>query len=192
MSKKIIFVVALVAALTVTALAGTGLAFAQEPTPPAPGYGCCNGWGMHDGWRGGWGWGRHGMGLIDALAKLTDLEPADLYAELQEGKTLLEVADAHAVSADQLVEAALAYLAEVLQQRVEAGYLTQEQADWMLEHMREEMLEHLEAGVSSGFNPSTSSGHRCWRFGDQLAPSARPSKWGGWRGGGWWMCSNTP
>ena len=192
MSKKIVFVVALVAALTVTALAGAGLAFAQEPTPPAPGYvpgyGCC-----------GWGQGWHGMGLIDALAELTGLEPADLYAEMQEGKTLLEVAQAHGVSAEQLVETALAYRAEVLQQRIEAGYLTQEQADWMLDHMEEEMLEHLEAGVSPGFNPSTSrcgepvepSGHRCWRFGGQPAPNTRPGGWDGGRGGGRWMRGST-
>jgi hypothetical protein len=180
MSKKIVFVVALVAALTVTALAGAGLAFAQGPTPLAPGYvpgyGCCGG-------GRGWGWGWHGMGLIDALAELTGLEPADLYAELQEGKTLLEVAQAHDVSAEQLVEAALAARAEVLQQRVEAGYLTQEQADWMLDHMEEEMLEHLEAGVSPGFN--------CWRFGGQPTPNARPGGWGGWRGGGRWMRGST-
>jgi len=191
-SKKIVFVVALVAALTVTALAGAGLAFAQEPTPPAPGYvpgyGCC-----------GWGQGWHGMGLIDALAELTGQEPAELYAEMQEGKTLLEVAQAHGVSAEQLVETALAYRAEVLQQRIEAGYLTQEQADWMLDHMEEEMLEHLEAGVSPGFNPSTSrcgepvepSGHRCWRFGGQPAPNTRPGGWDGGRGGGRWMRGST-
>ena len=171
MSKKVVFVVALVAALAVTALAGAGPAFAQEPTPPAPGYGCCGGWGR----GGGWGW--RGMGLIDTLAELTGLKPADLYAELQGGKTLLEVAKHHGVTAEQLVEAALASRAEVLQQRVEAGYLTQEQADWMLEHMREEMLEHLEAGVSPGFN--------CWRFGGQPVPNARPGRWGGWRGGRW-------
>jgi hypothetical protein len=185
-SKKIVFVVALVAALTTTALAGASLAFAQGPTPPAPGYvagyDCC-GWGMPGGWGGGWGWGWRGMGLIDALAELTGLEPANLYAELQEGKALLQVAQAHGVSAEQLVEAALAARAEVLQQRVEAGYLTQEQADWMLEHMREEMLEHLEAGVSPGFN--------CWRFGGQPAPNTRPGRRGGWRGGGRWMPGNT-
>ena len=181
MSKKIVFVVALVAALTVTALAGAGLAAAQEPTPPAPGYGCCGG-GMRGGRGGGWGW--HGMGLMDALAELTSLEPADLYAELQEGKTLLEVAQDHGVSnAEELVETALASRAEVLQQRVEASYLTQDQADWMLEHMREEMLEHLEAGVSPDFN--------CWRFGDQPAPNARPGRWGGGHGGGRWMPGNT-
>jgi len=188
-SKKIVFVVTLVAALTVTALGGAGLAFAQEPTPPDSGYGCC-GWGMRGGRGGGWGW--HGMGLMDALAELTGMEPADLYAELQEGKTLLEVAQDHGVSsAEELVETALASRAEVLQQRVEAGYLTQEQADWMLEHMRQEMLEHLEAGVSPDFNPSTSSGHRCWRFGDQPALNARPGRWGGWHGGGRWMPGNT-
>jgi len=182
MSKKIVFVVALVATLTVTALAGAGLAFAQEPTPPAPGYGpgygCCGGLGR----GGGWGW--RGMGLIDALAELTDgMEPADLYAELQEGKTLLEVAEAHGVSAKELVETALASRAEVLQQSIEAGYLTQEQADWMLEHMEEEMLEHLEAGVSPASN--------CWRFGGQSAPNAGPGRWGGWRGGGRWMPGTT-
>ena len=72
MSKKIVFVVALMAALTMTALAGASLAFAQGPTPPAPGYvagyDCC-GWGMPGGWGGGWGWGWRGMGLIDALAE---------------------------------------------------------------------------------------------------------------------------
>jgi hypothetical protein len=180
MSKKIVFAVALVAALTITALAGAGLALAQGPTQPAPdsvpGSGCCGGWGMRG---GGWGW--HGMGLIDALAELTGLEPADLYAELQEGKTLLEVAQAHSISAEQLVEAALASRAEVLQQRVEAGYLTQEQADWMLDHIEEEMLEHLEAGVSPGSNPSTGSGHRCGRFGGQSAPNAESGRWGGGR-----------
>jgi hypothetical protein len=174
MSKKIVFIVALVAALAVIALAGAGLAFAQGPTSPAPGYGCCGGWGMRGGW-GGW----HGMGLMDALAELSGLEPTELYAEMQEGKTLLEVAQAHGISAEELVEAALASRAEVLQQRIEAGYLTQEQADWMLEHMEEEMLEHLEAGVSPGLD--------CWRFNNQLAPNARLGGWGGRRGGGRWM-----
>ena len=186
MSRKIAFAVALVAALTMTALAGAGLAFAQEPTPPAPDYvpGCgCGGWGMRGGWGGGRGWGWHGMGLVDALLELTGMEPAELYAELQEGKTLLEVAEARGVRAEELVKAALDSRAEVLQQRVEAGYLTREQADWMLDHMEEEMLEHLEAGVSPGFN--------CWRFGGQPAPNARPGRWGGWRGGGRWMPGNT-
>ena len=189
MSKKVVFVVALVAALTITALAGTGLAFAHGPTPPAPGYGCCGSdpvaqqCGMHGGRWGGWGRGWHGMGLIDALAELTESEPADLYAELQEGQTLLEVAQAHGISAEELVKAAIASRAEVLQQRVEAGYLTEEQADWMLEHMREEMLEHLEAGTSPGFG--------CGRFGDQPAPDAQPGRWGGCRGGGRWIPGST-
>ena len=178
MSKKIVFVVALVAALAVTALTGAGLAFAQGPTSPAPGYGCCGGWGMRGGW-GGW----HGMGLMDALAELSGLEPTELYAEMQEGKTLLEVAQAHGISAEGLVEAALASRTEVLQQRIEAGYLTQEQADWMIEHMEEEMLEHLEAGVSPSLN--------CWRFNNQPAPNARPGGWGGRRGGGRWMPGST-
>ncbi len=186
MSKKVVFAVALVAALTMATLAGIGLAFAQGPTPPAtdsvPCYGC-GGWGMRGGGRGGWGWGQHGMGLIDALAELTGLEPADLYVELQEGKTLLEVAQGHDFSAEQLVEAALASRAEVLQQRVEAGYLTREQADWMLEHMEEEMLEHLEADTSPGFD--------CWRFGGQPAPNAQPGGWGRGRGGGRWMPGST-
>jgi len=177
MFKKVVFVVALMAALTMTVLAGAGLAFAQEPTPPAPGYGpgCgCGGWGRGGGW--------HGMGLIDALARLTGLEPADLYAELQEGKTLLEVAQAHGVSAGQLVEAALAARAEVLQQRVEAGYLTQEQADWMLSHMKEEIQERLEAGVRPGFN--------CGRSG-QSVPDTQSGGWGRGRGGGWRMRNST-
>jgi len=182
MSKKVVFVVVLMAALTLTALAGASLAFAQGPTLPDSDCGC-GGWGMRGGWGGGSGRGWYGMGLIDALAELTGLEPTDLYVELQEGKTLLEVAQDHDFSAEQLVEAALASRAEVLQQRVEAGYLTREQADWMLEHMEEEMLEHMEADTSPGFD--------CWRFGGQLAPNAQPGGWGRGRGGGRWMPSST-
>jgi hypothetical protein len=183
MSKKVVFVVILMAALILTALAGASLAFAQGPTPPASDCGC-GAWGMRGGWGVGSGQGWYGMGLIDALAELTEQEPADLYAELQEGKTLLEVAqENYGISAEQLVEAALASRAEVLQQRVGAGYLTQEQADWMLEHMREEMLEHLEAGVSPGFD--------CWRFGGQSAPDTQSGGWGMGRGGGRWMPSST-
>ena len=130
-------------ALLLAGLVGVSVVSAQEPTPerPAP-----------FGWRGG-GLGRGFFGgarggswtTFDTAAEAMGLTPVELFAELHDGKTLEEVAEAQGVEMEAVQEAVNAARAEAqkeaIEQAVEDGKLTQEQADWMLE------------GLEKGFFP---------------------------------------
>lgn len=132
-------------------------------------------WGRMGGARGGRGIGAswRGMGLVSVIAdRLEDVTIADLVAEIQAGKTLREVITDHGLDVDEIVAAFLAQREAALDELVEAGRLTAEQAEWMLDHMEEEILEHLdEAKAPCGFgrqggryprngSPSTGFGRR--------------------------------
>jgi uncharacterized membrane protein len=145
MNKKRLLILAGVT-LTVLLLAGLGgaaLVFAQEPTPPVP-------FGWHGGGRGGFG-GR-GMGgfgwtggspwtMFDTAAETLGLIPEELFAELRAGKSLAEIAEEQGVEVEEVYDAASAARAEAIpeaiEQAVEDGTLTQEQADWMLEGLEQ-------------------------------------------------------
>jgi len=160
--KKWLLIGSLVMVIGLLAVAVAIPALAQGPeTPFAPKTGVAPGWVDEDGdgvcdyagaghrggraMRGGWHHSSEG-GMITVAADLLGMTPQELLTELQEGKTLLAVAEEHGVTAEQLVDAFIAVRAERLQAAVDAGRLTQEQADLMLQHMRENALERLEEG----------------------------------------------
>ncbi len=124
-----------------------GIALAQgsaTPTPAAPAAGC----GMTG---GGYGVGmRGGSNMFTVVAELLGLTPAQLTAELQSGKTLLEVAQAHGKTAQEVVAAVMAPRIEQINAAVAAGRLTQAQADQMIATMTENMTEMLESGACTG------------------------------------------
>jgi len=158
MNKKRLLILAGVT-LTVLLLAGLGgaaLVFAQEPTPPVP-------FGWHGGGRGGFG--SRGMGgfgwtggspwtMFDTAAETLGLTPEELFAELQAGKSLAEIAEEQGVEVEEVYDAVSAARAEAIpeaiEQAVEDGTLTQEQADWMLE------------GLEQGFFPGGRGFGRGW------------------------------
>jgi len=89
-----------------------------------------------------WSWGRFGWGgswtLFDAAAEALGLTPNELFVELHdEGKTLSEVTEEQGVDIDTLQDAMNANRTEAMreriQQAVEDGNLSQDQADWLLE-----------------------------------------------------------
>ena len=82
-----------------------------------------------------------------ALAELLGLTADELRAELKDGKTLAEVAEAQGVELDAVVDALMAPMAEKLAQAVEDGKLSQAEADEKLELMGEELLKALEEGL---------------------------------------------
>jgi hypothetical protein len=133
MSKKRLMVLSggVLLALLLVGLAGGTLVFAQdsESALPAPG----------DGMRwGGFGWDGGSWALFDTAAETLGLTPTELFTELHDGgKTLSEVAEERGVDTDTLQEAMNASRTETMreriQQAVEDGNLSQEQADWMLE-----------------------------------------------------------
>ena len=128
MKKRFMILAGAALAVVLLGAALAAPAFAQGPTSPMPyGYGG----------RGCGGFeGEHG-GMLDILAEVLDMTPEEIFAELEAGKTIVEIAAEHGVELADLVDALIAPRTEALAQAVENGYLTQEQADWLLEHTRE-------------------------------------------------------
>jgi predicted DNA-binding protein YlxM (UPF0122 family) len=130
-----------------------------EETPcPWPGRGMA---------RGGFGWHGGLWTMFDTMAEGLGLTPQEFFAESHDaGKSLTEIAEEQGVDLDSVYEAMKdargEAMREAIQQRVEDGSLSQEQADWMLE------------GLDQGFFP----GGRGFGFG-------RGHGFGGHRGIPW-------
>jgi hypothetical protein len=92
---------------------------------------------------GKFGMGRGGlMGGPDSAplslaAEKLDMSTTDLLAELQEGKSIADVAKEKGVDPQTIVDTYLDQLAEQLDAAVENGRITRERADWMLERAGE-------------------------------------------------------
>ncbi len=136
-------------AMVLTLVVG-GVALAQAPTPEpgTPGKGGPGGWfggwgfnlGLGCGRPGGFGFGIKGWGgdvnVLNVVAKALGMEPADLQTELQNGKTIADLAKDKGVSTDTIVNAIVAAYKTSLDLAVTNGYLTQTQADAILEAVR--------------------------------------------------------
>jgi len=110
------------------------------------------------------GWGHKGHGgrgmvswmggpensLINVAAEQLNLEVDDLLAELQDGKSIAEVAESQGVDPQTIADAYIAVRTERLDEAVAEGRITQEQADEMLAHVTEEMAEHLNEPFDEG------------------------------------------
>ena len=122
---------AVLAVVAVLALAVPGLA--EEPTEtPTPQRKL---WGRgFGGFCGGRGWNTFD-GVSDALG----LTPEGLFAELHSGKTIAEIAEAQGVEMDAIDDvvaaARKADFTTRIDELLEEGTISQEQADWMLEGM---------------------------------------------------------
>jgi hypothetical protein len=111
---------------------------------------------MHGGvGAGGYGMMGGGIGLgnqvtLNRVAGVLGISADDLVAQLKDGKTLAQVAESKGVSLDTLVDTILAPEAEVLKVRVKYGYLTQEQADAILQTAGQR-VEQMLSVVHPGF-----------------------------------------
>jgi hypothetical protein len=74
---------------------------------------------------------------LDAAASFLGLTEAELRTQLEEGKSLAEVAEAEGKSVDGLVDALTAAATERLEQAVEDGRLTEAQKEEMVAGLRE-------------------------------------------------------
>lgn len=75
--------------------------------------------------------GRHGKNL-EVVAGAIGIDPAALRTELQSGKTIAEVAQAHGVDVQKVIDALVGDLKTRLDADVAAGRITQAQADQKL------------------------------------------------------------
>jgi hypothetical protein len=108
-----------------------------------------------------------GDSLIGMIAEELDMSMQDLFAELQDGKSLAEVASENGVDVQAIADAYLAQLEENLTQAVADGKITQNQADWMLEQAKEGVQDQLnntwEDWAPHGF-PGGGRPGRMWGF----------------------------
>jgi len=116
-----------------------------------PVYGQANQYGNGSGGTGpGYGiaargaWGGPESSLVAVAAQVLGMDQADLVAELQTGLTIADVATANSVDLQDIVDAYLAPRADTLAQAVEAGRITQDQADAMLAEMAAEISANLQ------------------------------------------------
>jgi hypothetical protein len=127
----------------------SGIAFAQDDTTPAPETTLPNPGGRL------FGRGLGGQVGLDAAAGALGMTAEELSAELWAGKTLADVAEEKGVDLVELqatVQAAVqaemqANMREMIDQAVQNGTITQENADWLLE------------GLDNGFIPGFGFGH---------------------------------
>jgi polyhydroxyalkanoate synthesis regulator phasin len=88
--------------------------------------------------------------LVSVAAEQLGITVDELVAQLQDGKSVATVAQEYGVEPQSIADAFLAERADWLAQAVADGRLSQEQADWMLDHMTDEVQEHLTAPYPFG------------------------------------------
>ncbi len=165
----------LIAATAVSAAAQTNPP--AQATPPAG----VNPFGgpVGPGWMG-WGGHMHGYGMygLTTVADLLDTTVADITAELQKGRTLVQIAADKGVSKEQLVDALLAPHVQHLDALVAAGRLTNEQKQLMLDNMKARISAAVENDAAGPLG-----GYGCGMMGGWNRGTAAPTQGTAFRGG---------
>jgi uncharacterized protein YidB (DUF937 family) len=110
-----------------------------------------------------WPWPGHGRGwggpwdVLETVAEVLGLAPEDLRSEIQGGKSVAEVAEAQGVDTQSIVVAINAEIEQWVQEAVDEGRLTQEQADRILESLADFDGERLQ-GLMMPFGPHMHGG----------------------------------
>jgi hypothetical protein len=94
--------------------------------------------------------GGHGFPHLDAAAAYLGLSATELQTQLQSGKTLAEIAKAEGKTVDGLVTALVADEKKELDAAVEAGRLTQSQADELLAGAKQRFTDIVNGTMSEG------------------------------------------
>lgn len=131
--------------------------------------------GMGPGGMGAFGCGRGMMGrqggfdcmmvgtessLLGVAAEELGMTLDELTAELQDGKTIADLAAEKGIEPQAIADAFVAQRAEWLAEAVADGRITQQQADWMLENMQAHVLQHLDAPFVGAAGPGGCWGER--------------------------------
>jgi hypothetical protein len=117
----------------------------------------------------------------DAVAEALGLEPQAFFTKLHDGRTVAEIAEEQGVQMDEVRDALDSAQVEArkqaIEQAVDDGRLTQEQADWMIEGLEQGYVPHGRFG----------SHRRGLGFGKNSGPGGgfMPGHGGRGRGRGW-------
>jgi hypothetical protein len=92
-----------------------------------------------------------GDNLLSIAADALDLSLTDLLTELQDGKSIADVASANGVDTQVIIDTYTTQLKENLDEAVKEGRITQNQADYQLERATERVTEQLQNTWEGGF-----------------------------------------
>jgi uncharacterized protein (DUF433 family) len=181
MSKRGLWILLLVGLLALTfplLIAAQGELPPNEDSYQGFGPGMHGGYGMRRRGHGLGGWRGEGMNPIAALVDATGMSWEEIVTALEAGQSYAEIAAEAGVSLEELVESIITAREATLEEAVEAGYISQEQADYMLEEMEEHLPERLSGTWEPryGGGPAAGGGGR-WggrRGGGRLTPAERP------------------
>lgn len=96
----------------------------------------------------------HGGGCdLDTAAETIGIDVEDLRSALDEGQTIAEVATANDVDPQAVIDAQVAEASQHLSDKVEAGDLTQEEADVRLAEKTERITDRVNNGKTEGERP---------------------------------------
>ena len=168
--KKVLIFGALAGILLLT-LGAAGLAYAQSGTQQAPS-------GAGPVYGHAYGYGGHGMGIAQdgetgplheymtsALAEALGITPEELISRREAGETLWQISDSLGISSEDFSTLVADARAKALEQAVQDGVITQEQADWMSQRMGPGFGPG--AGTCDGTGPHGYGGRgRGWRMGN--------------------------
>lgn len=171
-----------------------GVAIALAPAAlaqgPGGGYGRGpmnggHGRGQMGGQMGGNGRGQMGgqQSLVAVAAQQFGMQPTDLVAQLQGGKTIAQVAAEKQVALDTIVDAFAATRQARMAQAVAAGRLTQAEADARLATLRANVTARLSQPWSPQ-GPGAGAGYAD-ADGDGVCDNAGTGQMGGRMGGRW-------
>ena len=158
MNKKLIVISVLSLVVLTLGLAGYAYAQGQSSPPDEYPYGpdMMDGYGGHVdemmgagygmmgssmmgsgmmGWQGGEGPMHEGM--ITSLAESLDLSPQEIEARHDGGESIWEIAEAEGLSDEEISDLMFSAHDVTLADAINDGLLTQDQADWMNDHMNQ-------------------------------------------------------
>lgn len=120
--KKIILILVVLGILTFS-LGSVGSAHAQDINPPQPRGPMMSGTGILHSY------------MIAAMAKSLNMNATDFEARVQSGETFYQIALSKGFKAEEIPSLMQSAHTEAINKAVADGVITQEQADWMLQHM---------------------------------------------------------
>lgn len=161
MKKGLIIGGVVLAVLIVLGMVGYGYAQAQvlpfRSFSYGPGYGrgITGGFGGRGGMMGGWNGSDYGPMheyMEKAIAAEFGISEDEVEALHDQGKTIWEYAQEQGLTQEQFQEKMISARTSALNQAVADGVITQQQADWMLQHMNQGW------GVGAGNGPCHGGG----------------------------------
>ena len=181
--KKIVLVAVVLGVVSALGLGAT-LAFAQGPTPTAPGWG--PGWmhgslGLNAEWR---------TQMQAAVAKALGVTLDELNAQLSAGKTIAQIAQDKKTDLAKLHDDVQAAHKAIIQQAVKDGTLrvTQAQADWTLQRI-DAMDKYFDANGGTCPGLAAGAGFGAGMMGGAFGPGTGFRS--GMMGHGFWTQSTT-